>query len=140
MRREVGAVALETALVLPLTLLLIAGLMLAGFYVLVGSATEDAARDAARFASIPEQASLHSGYPSLVEVTDRVEDRLPSFVTAGSVDVQISQLPAGAMALPGQVVTVTVTLSDVPLFEALESMLGSVIPSDIERSATGRRE
>ncbi len=137
--RERGAVALEFALILPVTLLLLFGLMYTGFYSFVAASAQNAAREAARYASVPSRHSWNPDYPTDTEITDHARDAVPSWARG---DVAIDVSDAGSER-PGSVVTVTVSYSEIPLFGALSGLLGNVGldgATGITRAATGRRE
>ena len=110
-RRDDGAVAVEFALILPLLLLIVFGLIQYGFYFWSMQGGSAAAREAARKAAVGEPVSC-------TEFRDYVKDRIGVTGDKDSADItrtytdEVTGDPVAVSAVkPGNVVTVSVTFN-----------------------------
>lgn len=109
-RRERGAVAVEFALVLPLLLILVFGLIQYGLYFWSVQGGSSAVREAARRAAVGQLADCNA---FRAYVRDRIgaTSQSPSTATITRKYFRLSgtPVPVAEDVLPGDVVTVTVT-------------------------------
>lgn len=146
--RQRGAVSLEFALVFPVAMLLLGGIIYLGLYATYSGLAEHGVRQAARFGGIK---SLASGtYPTDAEVRTIGAKVDPLLGTPLSVAVSRTA-GAGTSALPcvvsgagrrcgdGDVITVTATY-DAGALSAIAAVPGLPGSGTITRSATARFE
>lgn len=118
MSRSRGAAAVEFALVLPLLMTLVLGMIEFGFLLFLNSAAAGAAREGARAAAISAQ------------VADAVTVAESSYKDTTSRTGSATVSPAGPACIPGEAVVVTVTEN----YGSLTKFFGSSF------TATGRGE
>nr|WP_159800999.1 TadE family protein [Arthrobacter zhaoguopingii] len=121
--RERGAVAVETAMLLPLLLIILIGMVEFGRAYNVQIALTHAAREGARHAAI------HLGQPTL-DLTNTTLEASPSLE-----DLTVAVVPTGDCSDPDETVTIrtTVTLNSMTgLLEAQFLDLPALFPLDLE--------
>ncbi len=141
-RDQCGATAVEMAMVVPLVLLIVGMLLFAGMHATFSGLAQNAAREAARFATIRTGSSYSATYPSREQVRQWVVDSVPTLMRGSNLDVTVQSEPAGVTPAPGDIVTVTLAY-DIPALEAADALLEAfdVDPSSrVVRTATARRE
>lgn len=132
-RHDRGAAALETALVVPVVLLLTGAVLLMGLRTVYASLAEHSARVAARHATIRQPT-----YPTEAQVEDAAANAVP----AGLLGRPAVRYDRPGVLRQGQRVVVTVRY-DVPVLRFADLLVPGVDMSRlavIERTATGRLE
>lgn len=110
-RREEGAVAVEFALILPLLLLIVFGLIQYGFYFWSMQGGSSAAREAARKAAVGEPVDCEAFKTYVKDRIGVTGDKDSAEITRSYAD-EVTGLPvASADVEPGDVVTVSVTFN-----------------------------
>lgn len=115
-RRESGQSIVETALILPIFMLLVLGLMDVGRVVYIQHTSAEAAREAARFAVARPMGDL----PTIDEIKQRAVDSAPG-VPMTAADVTASYPPEDAA---GQRVEVTITVTVNLMTPLIGNLLG----------------
>lgn len=135
-RQESGAVAVEFALILPLLLILVLGIIQYGMYFFARQGGSDVARDAARRAAVSDPATC-------TEFRTMVRDNIDDVTGSGSTaTITRTYTPHPANPNPSQVQvgdTVTVTVSftsfdlNVPLVPIIDDgRIGSTVKARVE--------
>jgi Flp pilus assembly protein TadG len=118
-KEQRGATAVEFAIVFPLALIFIFTLMYFGFRALIAVATNEIAREGARFASVRE--SNVDDFPTEAEVEAYLDaSHIPGWLPAP--DVSVSTVGEGS----GSRVTVTVTFQDLGLLNVTGSAVSAI--------------
>lgn len=149
LRGDHGVTAVEFALVAPLVIVLILGLLATAFRVTALAVADNAARKAVRTATLRSAFTYTtSGYPSCTTVLSSAQSGIPAYF--GTVTTSVGVGPSGtdgcgaAAPVPseGQQVTVTVILDDVPFIAQTAALLGNAGTglARVERRASARRE
>ncbi len=110
-RSQRGAVAVEFALVLPILLVLVFGIIEFGFAYHSWDATQNAAREAARFAAVDDQVDGPGGIKDRATIV-ATADSLDTTPARFSVDVQCTSSAGGACSsewAEGDIIRVTVS-------------------------------
>lgn len=111
--RERGAVAVELAIILPLMAILLMGILEVGSITRDYQVLQNAAREGARFSSMPMNRIDGASDPNMVLQT--IQNRVVAYlqnehitVSAGSVDVnQEYPVQIGALTVQGTLITIT---------------------------------
>ena len=110
-RRDDGAVAVEFALIAPLLLLLVFGLIQYGFYFWSMQGGSSAAREAARRAAVGEPVGCNDFRDYVKERIGVTGDQASADITRTYTDAVTGDPVLPAAVRPGDVVTVSVTFN-----------------------------
>jgi Flp pilus assembly protein TadG len=133
-RNDSGAVALEVALLMPVFLMVVALIVVAGVRTLYAGLAENEARRAARMASIHTTSSTSSPYPATAAVCAQAGLPIPgaTYNAATGCSVTNDMNPLNASPGEGDLVTVELTYG-IPM---LQAFVGWVPGSSLDAVAT----